>query len=336
MPRGGHRGQWYSIRTGAGGSCKKFKQWDDYYTPRWTFWYKQSVSSGNNAALPRDIKNAPVGSLWSLQMRGALPAAKQYTANVMKYLEPLKALPGAEEGSCSVENSGSSNRAEYMLRALEGAKLDRGTARSCLVRPGPESYNEHPMAELMRTTVAAVRNESLSATQSVGDPSIVAEDVGGAVPLPPGMQLGDSPCLQQGMNTPGWQQGLGEGTVDISGPPTTTFLVHKLQRLIARAELYWIDQRSTCLALDPQKGDNVLPFIDENAVAMNTLSVSDILYMKHRTRRRHHPYWVEIDRVHRNWKKHHLHNNRVAKEEARARVGAFRKAQELQEGYDRR
>ena len=33
---------------------------------------------------------------------------------------------------------------------------------------------------------------------------------------------------------------------------------------------------------------------------------------------------VEIERVYRNWKKHHLHNLRVAKEEARSRVGAWK------------
>ncbi|CAD7958196.1 unnamed protein product [Amoebophrya sp. A120] len=394
MPRGTHKGGWYSVRTGAGGSCRKYKQWDDVWSTDWKIFFKRKLPDHNE-------KKYPVGSLWSLQMQNSFPHAKFYYRNAARYLKVLQqhtvANPTAKNGSQSSLSTagvgGSSSpstqflqRERYMLKHLEGTDLEKK------VQPRTNLFHAvsvqgstatHPMLGLMADVMSSSEGGSCSSTTNLagsGSSSSSSSAGGGRRPVVAGTSgpsLPSCPLLSQaevdavaelvgelestyssskihtalernrdagGMKpalTPSQnekirrlaalveQYGVDAQTTALT-TEGTNFLLHKLHKICAQHELYWNDPRLVKHALEMNtntanaSNSSVIPYVEESASTIAELHTGDVLYTRFRTKRRHHPYWIEIERVHRNWKKHHLHNIRIAKEERKARIRAWK------------
>mmetsp|Transcript_10653 Transcript_10653/g.26068 ORF Transcript_10653/g.26068 Transcript_10653/m.26068 type:complete len:386 (-) Transcript_10653:111-1268(-) len=366
MPRGGHRGGWYSIRTGSGGSCRKYKQWDDIYTVDWVLWQKKKLP-------PHIEQQYPLSSLWSLQMQNAFPAAKHYYRNAGKLLKPVLKLATSSSSSVSCLNGRGERIKKYLLRTLEGGNLKKSRARSGLLnstQAGEVDVVVHPMGQLMVDAMSGGGTTSSSGSVKVKDMTSekrtappARDDFGtlqsrldAIADFRTSADTRDRRALSKAPRDDDEQERTSGGDIKVSrlqiesasdklatlSPPSDTFLMHNLHRALAQHELFWHDPRLIKQALGgggdgrggaakakgSQSGTstqlNPVPYVDESSAAVTELHLSDILYLRHRTKSRHHPYWIEIEKVHKNWKRNYLHNLRVAKEEARTRVGVWK------------
>jgi len=244
----------------------------------------------------------PVANLWSLQMKNGMNLSYKYKTNASRYMDV--ALRCRD-----------SSKLHYIINQLEGA-------RSIYTRTGL----------VKEVTSEDVRLGSKSSAKRNDAPF---QDMDSS--CNPLQFNGNTPELLRTSEDHHFMQTIASAHENLKplikdyetdkdaisgGDQHTSFIMHRLQRLLAQYDHYWQDKKATRAFVEGREPPPTqLPYIDEQASVLQSMMLKDVLFTRHRTRRRRHPKWVEIEWVFKKWHRAYLHKRRIAREEAKEKLG---------------
>eukprot|EP00811_Abedinium_folium_P002178 NODE_11997_length_1252_cov_9.296889.p2 GENE.NODE_11997_length_1252_cov_9.296889~~NODE_11997_length_1252_cov_9.296889.p2 ORF type:complete len:289 (-),score=38.93 NODE_11997_length_1252_cov_9.296889:303-1169(-) len=107
------------------------------------------------------------------------------------------------------------------------------------------------------------------------------------------------------------------------------FYVKRLAELTEEFELVWETRDGRRRRADGDHG--IFPYVDEKASLVDDLRLDTILKLRHRTKRRRMPKWIEIQYVTKKWHQQYMRRRHMLKDEAAARHGIVRQAMQQNE-----
>lgn len=105
------------------------------------------------------------------------------------------------------------------------------------------------------------------------------------------------------------------------------FAVRRLYKLCEEKEIVW--ERGRMDQDRKKKGDHLtenldrghFPYVDEQASLIDELVLKEILKLRHKTKTRRHPRWIEITYQRKQWHQQYLRRRQMLKDELKVRMG---------------
>jgi len=108
---------------------------------------------------------------------------------------------------------------------------------------------------------------------------------------------------------------------DDEGTQPEQFLVRRLYELCEESELVWQGTQEEPRDEEEEEGDRGrFPKVDEQAGLVDDLQLQNILKLRHKTARRRHPKWIEIQGQYKRWKGQYERRRVMLKDEVKARM----------------
>lgn len=104
------------------------------------------------------------------------------------------------------------------------------------------------------------------------------------------------------------------------------FYVRRLRQLCEEYEIVWEKGQADDAAEDNESPRGRFPYIDEQASLVDELSLKSILRLRHKTKRRRSPAWIEAVYQMKRGHKQYLRRREIVKEEVNARQGVVKQA----------